>query len=104
MRKFDNKIDDYYSMDDTPDVYLDEEQIESALEKIKIPNEEAELAAVELLKKSEQIHRDSLLGKFSNDDCTKQIQLLEDGFVSKYGFWPSASSVYENFYSQFMKQ
>ena len=103
MRKFEEKIDGFYSMDDTPDIYLDDEQIQSALKKIKIPNEEAELAAVELLKKSEQIHRDSLMGKISDEECTKQIQALEDEFVSKYGFWPSASSVYENFYSQFVK-
>lgn len=104
MRKFNKSIDDFYSMDETPDVYLDDEQIETALSKITISDEDAEVAAVELLKKEEQIHRDSLMGKYSDDESTKLIQTLEDEYVSKYGFWPSASSVYEDFYSQFVRE
>ena len=103
MRKYDKDIDDFYSMDETPDVYLDDEQIQNALANIKIPNEEAELEAVEILKKSEQLHRDSLMGKLSDDECTKLIQEIEDKFVSTFGFWPSASCVYEDFYAQFVK-
>ena len=78
MRKYDKDIDDFYSMDETPDVYLDDEQIQNALANIKIPNEEAELEAVEILKKSEQLHRDSLMGKLSDDECTKLIQEIEE--------------------------
>lgn len=101
MKQFDPNEDEYYSINDTPDLYLDDKQVEAALSKIKVTSSEAENRAREILKKSEKIHKDELFGKYSHEQAVSEIQKLENDFGNKFGFWPSASETYEQFYEQF---
>ena len=101
MRQFNPQKDKYYSMDNTPDLYLTTEQVNDALNKIKIRNDEMEQSAVELLKKSVNIHMEKGLGKLTGDEESNEIQNLEKDFVSKFGIWPYQTEVYTDFYNLF---
>lgn len=104
IRKYNADIDEYYSPDDTPNLFLTEEQVEEVLASIPKINEESELEAIEIIRKIEKLQRDEKLGEISNDECVKENDKISDYFLKKYGFWPYVTNIYKNFYMSFVKK
>jgi len=99
MRQFNPKIDYYYSPDSTPNLYLSEEQVEHALDKISQYGEEAEKVVRSLIRKVEELNRLEKNGIISNDECVLRANKIENEFVKKFGFWPYVTKTYKEFYN-----
>jgi hypothetical protein len=104
MRNYNPKKDRYYSPDDTPNLYLTDEQINHALK--SIPNfdgrEEEEVRRVII--KLETLNRDEKLGQITPDDSFKRSRKLADEFLKQFGFWPYITKTHQAFYEFFIKK
>lgn len=103
MRKYDKKTDKYYSPDSTPDLYLDEETVDSVLDSIEAYKADEEVEVRKIIKEIEALHRDACLEKISLNDSKAQIKKLSDKFLEKYGFWPYLTKTFTAFYGHFDK-
>lgn len=103
MRAYNSKIDKYYSPDDTPELYLTDEQIELGLSLVPIYKEDSEIEVRELIRKIEIINQQEKLLKVSKEESFKVNKELANNFFRKYGFWPYLTKTYKNFYSYFIK-
>lgn len=103
MRKYNEKTDKYYSPDATPDLYLDEETVNSVLASIEDFKGDEEVEVKNLIKEIEALHRDACLEKISLKDSKTQIKKLSDKFLEKYGFWPYLTKTFAAFYGHFDK-
>jgi len=102
MRPYNKDIDTYYSPDDTPDLYLTEEQVNNTLEMLSEINEPSEIAVRDVIKRIETINREEKLGIISTKDSFSKIRTISDDFLDKYGFWPYITKTFENFYESFI--
>jgi hypothetical protein len=101
MRPYDKDMDRYYSPDDTPELYLTEEQINDAFDSLPYMNENAEINVRETIKQIETINREEKLGKISSSESAAKIKTLSNDFLQKYGFWPYVTKSFELFYKSF---
>ncbi|MDR3259726.1 MAG: hypothetical protein LBT51_08995 [Fusobacteriaceae bacterium] len=103
MRSYDKNLDDYYSPDDTPELYLTEEQIDNTLNAIPDYDDPAEIEVKKTIKIIETINREEKFGKISKEDCITKSNKVSDDFLEKYGFWPYITKTFEEFYKLFEK-
>ena len=103
MRKYNNNVDEYYSPDATPDLYLDDETVNSVLEQISRIETEEEIEVRTLIKKIETLHRNACLGGISLEASKQEIRKLSDSFLEKFGFWPYLTKTFTAFYKSFEK-
>lgn len=104
MRLFDSCKDDMYGLNGTPDLYLSEEQVSSALKKITVSKEKGEEDALKFVIHIETLHRQEAQGTISHNALLSEIKQEQESFVKKYGFWPYAAKTYKAFYEQFNKE
>lgn len=102
-RLYNENIDDYYSPDDTPHLFLSEEQINEALANLKHYSEQSEIEAKALLKRIEQLNRQEKLGEITPEKCLDKNKELVKAFADKHGFWPYITKTYQDFYEFFRK-
>jgi len=101
MRPYNRDLDNYYSPDDTPDLYLTEEQINIALASLPSMNENAEISVRETIRRIETINREEKLGNISPSESNEKIKSLSNSFLQKYDFWPYITKSFELFYKSF---
>lgn len=104
MRQFEPNKDEIYGLNETPDLYLSEEQLSAALKRISISKEKGEEEALQFVFQIESLHRKEALGKISHNDFLSEIKQKQDKFVKEFGFWPYAANSYKAFYGQFNKE
>lgn len=103
MRQFNHQIDEYYSIDSTPDLFLSESQVLYALKEIARYDEESEIAVRELIKDVESINRCEKKGSMTSEQSTTKIGGIFDKFRDQFGFWPHVTKTYKAFYDFFIK-
>jgi hypothetical protein len=101
MRPYDKNLDSYYSPDDTPELYLTENQVNCALEKLPFINEPAEIAVIEVIKEIEHINRMEKTGSITEHESSKKIKEISNSFLKEHGFWPYITKTHERFYKSF---
>jgi hypothetical protein len=101
MRPYDENRDRYYSPDDTPELYLTEEQINGVLDLLPVMSEYAEISVRETIKQIETINREEKQGKISPAESTGKIKTLSNDFLHEHGFWPYVTKSFELFYKSF---
>ena len=104
MRQFDPIYDEIYGLNETPDLYLSEEQVSAALERISISKGKGEEEALQFVYQIESLHRNEALDKISHNEFLSEIKQRQDKFVKEFGFWPYAANSYKAFYEQFNKE
>jgi hypothetical protein len=103
MREYDPQKDNYYSPDDTPNLYLTNKQIKSHLEDIPKFDKCDEKEVRKVIIKIEILNKREKMGKISTNECHKKIEELNDKFLNKYDYWPYMTKTYELFYKSFIK-
>lgn len=103
MRQYNPDVDKYYSPDDTPDLYLSDEQVKEYIGKISIEKEESEFEVRHLIVEIESLNRFAKMGEISNEENYIQSKKLADSFLQKFGFWPYVTKTYELFYKNFIR-
>jgi hypothetical protein len=101
MRPYNKDLDEYYSPDDTPELYLTEEQINCTLDSLPCMNENAEINVREIIKQIETINREEKLGEISSSESAAKIGIISNDFLQKHGFWPYVTKSFELFYKSF---
>lgn len=104
MRAYDKEKDSYYSPDDTPELYLTEQQVKEALDYIAKHTDSPEEFDVRILiAKVEELNRKEKLGSISESECRRMIEKITDDFADKYDFWPYITKTFTSFYKYFIK-
>jgi hypothetical protein len=101
FRAYNRKTDNYYSPDDTPHLFLTEEQVNNALGSLPIMKEPEEIKVREIIKQIETINRDEKMGNISSSEANKKISTISDDFLFDFGFWPYITKSFELFYKSF---
>ena len=101
MRAYNKDLDEYYSPDDTPELYLTDEQINAVLNSLPHIDKPAEINVREAIKQIETINREEKLGKISASESSAKIRNISNDFLRKYGFWPYITKTFELFYKSF---
>ena len=104
MRKYEKNIDDYYSPDSTPDLYLDEDLVILVLDSIDKIETDDEIEVREVIKKIESIQRDYCINKITLEESKSKIRYISEQFFNKYEYWPYVTKTYDAFYRYFDKQ
>jgi len=103
MRPYNEDLDNYYSPDDTPELYLTENQVDFVLTRLSVINDPAEIEVREIIRDIESINRMEKLGNIREEESADKIKTLSNNFLKKYGFWPYKTKTHESFYKYFDK-
>jgi hypothetical protein len=101
MRAYDKNLDEYYYSDDTPELYLTDEQIDDVLNSLPYIDDPAEINVRETIKQIEIINREEKLGKITPSESGARIRDISNNFLRKYDFWPYVTKSFELFYKAF---
>ncbi|MDR1468628.1 MAG: hypothetical protein LBT00_04980 [Spirochaetaceae bacterium] len=101
MRAYNKNLDEYYSPDDTPELYLTDEQINGVLNSLPHIDKPAEINVREAIKEIETINREEKLGNILPAESSVKIRNISNGLLQKYGFWPYVTKTFELFYKSF---
>lgn len=97
---FDPKRDGVYDTDANPDVYLTEDQVESAAAKVSCDTEKDKVAKRYVFK-IEEAQRNQCLGSISSVDNARLCRELNEKFRSEFGTWIYQSAFARKFYAFF---
>lgn len=104
MRPYDRTLDHYYSPDDTSDIFLTEEQVKSALQKIPLLDSPEEIDVRQIIISIEEINREEKLAYISSEDSTVRCRKISNDFFAKHGIWPYVTKTHNAFYKSFYNQ
>lgn len=102
MRAYNRELDNYYSPDDTPHLYLENIQIEEALNNIQNYESQDEKDVRTYIMKIEKLNANQKKGKITEEDCLKSINELAEDFANKYDYWPYMTKTFKEFYNFFI--
>lgn len=101
VRPFNPKMDKIYGFDETPDLYLEDEQIEEAFSSLPQNNTSEAMAVKQAIIKIETLKREYCKGLLSFETMKQQVSEIDKVFFSKFGYWMYVSSVHQSFYNFF---
>ncbi|MCP3685983.1 MAG: hypothetical protein GY861_25340 [bacterium] len=98
-RPYDPNIDKFYYPDDTPELYLTEEQVENILKKIPaFTTPEEEDARMEI-QGIERAHRMKCTSSITHKEYLKKCKNISNKFLKKHGFWAWETKTVKEFYN-----
>jgi hypothetical protein len=101
MRPYDRRIDQHYWPDDTPDLFLTEEQVDEVLRNIPLLADPKEIDVRHVIVTIEKINREEKLGVVSTEESIMTCRKISNDFLSKHSVWPYKTKTYDSFYKSF---
>ena len=103
FRQYSVDLDDLYSPDATPSLFLSEEQVEESLNSVPQYSEEPEKEARSVVVEIEALNRQEKAGLISADKSLSRNRAIAEQFLEKYGFFPYVTRTYQQFYEYFAR-
>lgn len=102
-RPYNPEKDDYYYPDDTPEIYLTENQVEQILAQILALDDSAEKDARDEVRQIEKLHRMRCLGQITQEEYLEKCKEVSEEFGNKHGFWAWETVTVKSFYEYFSR-